>query len=64
MQPITQKSFIKISDFEWEIPVDFCSDMRVPVRVFASQALLQDALRINQSNRRSMSALYPGWLRR
>ena len=45
MQPITQKSFIKISDFEWEIPVDFCSDMRVPVRVFASQALLQDAFK-------------------
>ena len=45
MNPITQKAFTNISDFEWEIPVDFRSDMRVPVRVFASQALLQDAFK-------------------
>ncbi len=36
--------FSKISDFEWEISPDFRSDMRVPVRVFASWSLIQDTL--------------------
>jgi tRNA-splicing ligase RtcB (3'-phosphate/5'-hydroxy nucleic acid ligase) len=41
---ITIKNFEKISDFEWEIPRSFRDDMRVPVRVFATRALLQEAL--------------------
>jgi len=36
--------FKKICDFEWEIPEGFRVDMRVPVRIFASQSLLQDSL--------------------
>lgn len=31
----------KISDVEWEIPGSFRSDMRVPVRIFASRELLE-----------------------
>jgi tRNA-splicing ligase RtcB len=41
---ITPKDFVKISDYEWEIPRSFREDMRVPVRVFASRALLEHAL--------------------
>jgi len=44
MAKITIDSFTKNSEFEWEIPPDFRSDMRVPVRVFASKELLLDAL--------------------
>ncbi len=44
MTEITLDTFNKISDFEWEIPENFRSDMRVPVRVFASRELLEDAL--------------------
>jgi tRNA-splicing ligase RtcB len=35
----------KISAYEWEIPVTFRSDMRVPVRIFASEVLLKDVTR-------------------
>ena len=38
---ITQADFIKINPFEWEIPRSFRADMRVPVRVFASEDLLK-----------------------
>jgi hypothetical protein len=41
MTQISLTTFRKISDYEWEIPPDFRSDMRVPVRVFASQSLLR-----------------------
>jgi len=44
MTEITLDTFRRISDFEWEIPENFRSDMRVPVRVFASRKLLEDAL--------------------
>jgi len=35
------KALIKISDYEWEIPKSYRSDMRVPVRLFATMELLQ-----------------------
>lgn len=38
------KDFVKISDFEWELPKSFREDMRVAVRLFASQELLSAAL--------------------
>jgi len=36
--------FIRISDYEWELPKSFRTDMRVAVRLFASQKLLAAAL--------------------
>jgi tRNA-splicing ligase RtcB len=45
MSEITLQTFTKVSDYEWEIPPSFRSDMRVPVRIFASQRLLQDSLK-------------------
>ena len=44
MADITIDQFKKINDYEWEIQKDFRSDMRVPVRVFASESLLKDSL--------------------
>jgi tRNA-splicing ligase RtcB len=40
---VAVKDFIKISDYEWEIPTTFRSDMRVPVRLFATRDLLENA---------------------
>lgn len=34
----------KLSDFEWEIPVSYRKDMRVPVRIFATHSLLEESL--------------------
>ena len=44
MSTITIDDFKKISDYEWEISPDFHSDMRVPVRVFASQSLIEESM--------------------
>jgi tRNA-splicing ligase RtcB len=38
---ITLQELTRISDYEWEIPQTFRSDMRVPVRIFATHALLE-----------------------
>ena len=42
---ISKKDFNKISDYLWEIPKTFRKDMRAPARVYASESLLEDALR-------------------
>ena len=38
---ITLQDLTRITDTEWEIPQTFRSDMRVPVRIFATHALLE-----------------------
>jgi len=45
MTEISFDIFTQIREFEWEISPDFHSDMRVPVRIFASKSLLQDSFR-------------------
>jgi tRNA-splicing ligase RtcB len=41
---VKMKDFLKISDFEWEIPRSYRPDMRAPVRVFATSRLLEEVL--------------------
>jgi tRNA-splicing ligase RtcB len=60
MSQITQKAFSKISDYEWEIPTNFRSDMRVPVRVFASRSLLQDSFKDNSLEQAVNVSALPG----
>jgi len=42
---ISKKDFKKISDWLWEIPKDFRADMRVPVRVYLSEKMLEGAFK-------------------
>jgi tRNA-splicing ligase RtcB len=42
---ISKKDFKKISDWLWEIPKGFRSDMRVPVRVYLSERMLESAFK-------------------
>lgn len=42
---LTKKDLIKISDYLWEIPKGFRSDMRVPARIYADEKLLEDVFR-------------------
>lgn len=44
MPLMTLEQFTQNNPFEWEIPTSFRSDMRVPVRIFASQELLVQSL--------------------
>lgn len=44
-EKITRKDLIKLNDFLWEIPTTFSTNMRVPARIYASEALLTEMLR-------------------
>ena len=50
----------KISDYEWEIPVSFRGDMRVPVRIFVSEGLLTEAMRDKSLEQAVNAATLPG----
>ena len=50
----------KITDYEWEIPVSYRDDMRVPVRVFASDALLQGVVRDKSLEQAVNASSLPG----
>ncbi len=42
---ISKENLIKISDYVWEIPQTFRTDMRVPARIFASEKILEEIFR-------------------
>jgi len=42
---ISKKDFIKKSDYLWEIPKTFRSDMLVPARAYISEKMIEDVLR-------------------
>ncbi len=50
----------KISDYEWEIPKTYRGDMRVPVRLFVSRDLLEQALTDKSLEQAVNSATLPG----
>jgi tRNA-splicing ligase RtcB len=50
----------KISDYEWEIPISYRSDMRVPVRLFATRELLEDVMRDRSLEQAVNAATLPG----
>ncbi len=41
---LRKQDLTRVSEYLWEIPVTFREDMRVPVRVYADERLLEDAL--------------------
>ena len=42
---INKKNLIKITDYLWEIPKSFRSDMRVPARIYASEKMLESVFK-------------------
>jgi len=42
---ISKKDFRKISDWLWEIPKSFRSDMKVPARIYVSEKMLEEVFR-------------------
>jgi len=50
----------QIKPFEWEIPVSYRSDMKVPVRIIASEQLLQDIGRDKSLDQAVNTACLPG----
>jgi tRNA-splicing ligase RtcB len=50
----------RISDYEWEIPQSFRADMRVPVRLFATQRLLEKVMDDKSLEQAVNAATLPG----
>jgi len=50
----------KINQYEWEIPVTYRDDMRVPVHIFATRRLLEDVARDKSLEQAVNSATLPG----
>jgi tRNA-splicing ligase RtcB len=63
-QTTIQKSdFRKVGDFAWELPRSFRADMRVPVRIYADDELIEDALGDKSVEQAVNAATLPGLLR-
>jgi len=58
--PLRKQDFVKVSDTLWEIPVTYRSDMRVPVRVYADERLLEEALGDKSLEQAVNAATLPG----
>lgn len=50
----------KINEYEWEIPTSFRSDMRVPVRIFATRRLLESVMHEKSLEQAVNAATLPG----
>ena len=57
---VSQSDLIQINSQEWEIPTSFRADMRVPVRIFASEALLEDVARDKSLEQAVNATTLPG----
>jgi tRNA-splicing ligase RtcB (3'-phosphate/5'-hydroxy nucleic acid ligase) len=57
---IQKKDLNKISDYHWEIPHTFRSNMKVPAQIFASEELLKDILQDRTSAQIINVATLPG----
>jgi tRNA-splicing ligase RtcB len=53
-------NLIRISDYEWEIPKSYRSDMRVAVRIFATRKLLEKIMDDNSLEQAANAATLPG----
>jgi tRNA-splicing ligase RtcB len=57
---VTLKDIKRISDYEWEIPRTFRSDMIVPVRLFVTQRMLEDVMSDKSLEQAVNAATLPG----
>jgi tRNA-splicing ligase RtcB len=57
---VTLKDLTRLSEFEWEIPRAFRPDMRVPVRLFATQEMLEAIMDDRSLEQAVNSATLPG----
>lgn len=57
---LTLQALKRISEYEWEIPQEYRQDMRVPVRLFASREMLEDAMKDKSLEQAVNAATLPG----
>jgi len=57
---VNKKDFRKINDYLWEIPKSFRSDMRVPVRAYVSEKMLEESFKDRSLEQLVNVATLPG----
>jgi len=57
---LTKQNFKKINDYLWEVPRSFRADMKVPARIYASEKMLEHALRDRSTGQLINVATLPG----
>ncbi len=57
---ISKKDFRKISDWLWEIPRNFRTDMRVPARIYVSETMLEEMFRDQSISQLINGTMLPG----
>ncbi len=57
---MNKRDFRKINNYLWEIPKGFREDMRVPARLYASEALLEETMRDQSLDQLVNTATLPG----
>ncbi|NPA27111.1 MAG: RNA-splicing ligase RtcB [Chloroflexi bacterium] len=60
MTSVRLQDLVRISEYEWEIPRTFRSDMRVPVRIFATRRLLEAVMGDKSLEQAINAATLPG----
>jgi tRNA-splicing ligase RtcB len=55
-----KRDFRKVDEYTWELPTDYRSDMRVPVRVFADSKLFEAAFRDRSVEQLINTSTLPG----
>ena len=58
-----KQDFNRLSDYLWEVPVNYREDMRVPARIYASERLLEAALGDQSVEQLVNTATMPGVVR-
>lgn len=57
---VSLKDLKRISEYEWEIPTSYRKDMRVPVRLFSTQKMLEDVMNDKSLEQAVNAATLPG----
>jgi tRNA-splicing ligase RtcB len=61
---VKRSDLVRISEYVWEIPVTYRSDMKVPARIYASEQLLEMAFRDRSMEQLVNTAAMPGVVKR
>ncbi len=61
---VKRSDLVRISEYVWEVPVTFRSDMKVPARIYASEELLEMAFRDQSIEQLVNTAAMPGVVKR
>ncbi len=61
---VGRSDLVRISEYTWEIPASYRSDMKVPARIYASEELLELAFRDRSMEQLVNTAAMPGVVKR